>query len=109
MADVSEDEADGAAERCLDPAPHSASIPPFARCGRPETRYRMELGNQLCGLISDVGIRSTSRNSDASRDRSPRGVPDDQHEAPLEASDTTNHGDEVGPSTSPINSLQHPS
>ena len=57
MADVPEDEADGTAERRVDPAPHGASVPPFARRGRPETKYRMDLGSQLCGLISDAGIR----------------------------------------------------
>ena len=59
MADALEDEAGGAVERCVDPAPHGAPVPPFARCGRPETRYRMELGSQLCRLISDAGIRPT--------------------------------------------------
>ena len=54
--DHDEDEA-GAVERH---APtHSAPVPPFARRGRPETRYMMELGNQLCALIVDAGIRST--------------------------------------------------
>ena len=57
MADAPEDEAGGAAERRADPAPHGALVPPFARCGRPETRYWMELGSQLCGLILDAGIR----------------------------------------------------
>ena len=61
MADASsKDEASGATERRVDPhAPHGASVPPFARCGRPESRYWMELGSQLWGLISDVGIRPT--------------------------------------------------
>ena len=36
--------------------PHGAPVPPFARRGQLETRYRMELGNQLYGLISDAGI-----------------------------------------------------
>ena len=35
---------------------HGPPVPPFARCGQPETRYRMELANQLCALIVDVGI-----------------------------------------------------
>ena len=61
MADVrddhEEDEVGGVAERRADPhVPHGAPIPPFARRGRTETKYRMELGSQLCGLISDVGI-----------------------------------------------------
>ena len=30
---------------------HGAPMPPFARHGRPETRYRMELANQLYVLI----------------------------------------------------------
>ena len=38
-------------------APHGALVPPFARRGRPETKYRMELGSQLCGFISDASIR----------------------------------------------------
>ena len=158
MADALEDEAGGVAERRADPAPHGAPVPYFARLSRPETIYRMELGNQLCGLISDVGIRpahyreiqgddillrmwrgmprdmyslmrhvvgatktitrmrrivrsyrcsqvatrdgqSASSDSDASRDSSPSGSPDDQHEAPLAASDTSHHGDEAGPSS----------
>ena len=36
---------------------HGAPVPPFARRGRPETRYRMELGNQLYALIVDAGIK----------------------------------------------------
>ena len=36
-----------------------APVPPFARCGRLDTRYRMELGNQLSALIVEVGIRPT--------------------------------------------------
>ena len=36
---------------------HGAPVPPFARHSRPETRYRMELGNQLYVLIVDAGIR----------------------------------------------------
>ena len=157
MADALEDEADGTAERRTDPVPHGASVPPFARRGRPKTRYRMELGNQLCGLISKAGIRpahyreiqgddrllrmwrgmprdmyglmlhvvgamtavtrlrrivcsyrhsraaardrqSANNDLDASRDHSPRGAPNDQHEAPLPTSDIIHHGDEVGPS-----------
>ena len=42
--------------------------------------------------------QSTGSESDASHDRSPRGAPDDQHEAPLLASHTSHHGDEAGPS-----------
>ena len=45
MADVPDDEAGGAAERRVDPAPHGAPILPFATRGRPETRYQMELGS----------------------------------------------------------------
>ena len=36
---------------------HRAPIFPFARRGQPETRYRMDLGNHLCALIIDAGIR----------------------------------------------------
>ena len=50
-----EDEA-GAAEKHA-PAHYGAPVPPFSRHGRPETRYRMELANQLCALIVDAGIR----------------------------------------------------
>ena len=61
MADVPhQDEVGGVAERRADPhVPHGAPILPFARRGRPETRYWMDLGSQLCGLISDVLIRPT--------------------------------------------------
>ena len=52
--DHGEDEA-GAAERHA-PA-HGAPVPPFAKRVRPETKYRMELANQLCALIFDAGIR----------------------------------------------------
>ena len=39
-------------------APHvGAPVPPFARHGRPDTRYRMNLGNQLSALIVEAGIR----------------------------------------------------
>ena len=34
-----------------------APIPPFARHSRPDTRYRMELGNQLSEFIVEAGIR----------------------------------------------------
>ena len=55
-----EDEAGGTTERRVDHhVPHGAPVPPFARCCRPKTRYQMELGSQLCGLISDAGIRPT--------------------------------------------------
>ena len=52
-----QDEAGVIAERRVDPTPHGAPVPSFARRGRPETKYRMELGRKLCGLISDAGIR----------------------------------------------------
>ena len=51
-----QEEAGGITERCADPVPHGAPVPSFSRRGRPEARYRMELGRQLCGLISHVGI-----------------------------------------------------
>ena len=38
-------------------APAGALVPPFARRGRPETRYRMELGNQISEFIVDASIR----------------------------------------------------
>ena len=38
-------------------APAGAPILPFARCGQLDTRYRMELGDQLSALIVEVGIR----------------------------------------------------
>ena len=144
--------------------PHGAPVPHFSRRGQPRTRYQMELGSQLYGLISNAGIRpahyretqgddrllrmwrgmlrdmydlmqhvvgattavtrlrrivcsyrhsramardgqSTCSDSDASRDRSPRDAPDEQHEAPLPASDTSHHGDEAGP---PAMSSQQP-
>ena len=58
MANVLEDEAGGTTERHADPALHGAPVPPFARRGRPETRYWMELGRQLYGLISNASIRT---------------------------------------------------
>ena len=57
MVDVEDhDQDDAGAERH---PPAGAPVPPFARRGRPETRYRMELGNQLSALIVDAGIRPT--------------------------------------------------
>ena len=32
-------------------------VPPFARRGRLDTRYKMELGDQLTALIVEAGIR----------------------------------------------------
>ena len=49
--DHDEDEA-GAVERHA-PSHHGVLVPPFARPGRLETRYRMELANQLYALIVD--------------------------------------------------------
>ena len=40
-------------------APTSALVPPFARRGRLDTRYRMELGNQLSALIVEASISPT--------------------------------------------------
>ena len=41
-------------------APHAgAPVLPFARRGRPNTRYRMELRDQLSALIVEAGIRHT--------------------------------------------------
>ena len=53
MPDV-EDHQEAGVERH---APASASVPPFPRHGRPDTRYRMELGDQLSALIFEVGIK----------------------------------------------------
>ena len=39
MANALEHEAGGAAERCIDPAPHGAPVLPFARRDRPETGW----------------------------------------------------------------------
>ena len=39
------------------PAHHGAPMPHFSRRGRPKTRYRMDLANQLFALIFYVGIR----------------------------------------------------
>ena len=38
-------------------APVGAPVPPFARRGQPETRYRMELAHKLSALIVEAGIR----------------------------------------------------
>ena len=57
MADAEDDHDQdqvGAAERH---APIGAPVPPFARRGRPETIYRMDLGNQLSALVVEAGIR----------------------------------------------------
>ena len=37
--------------------PSRALVPPFSRCGRLETRYRMELGNKLSALFVEAGIK----------------------------------------------------
>ena len=39
------------------PAPAGAPVLPFARRGRIDARYRMELGNQLSAFIVEAGIR----------------------------------------------------
>ena len=39
-------------------APAGVSVLPFSRHGRFDTRYRMELGDQLSALIVEAGIRS---------------------------------------------------
>ena len=51
MSDAPKDEAGGVAQRCVDPVSHGAPALPFARRGRSETRYQMELGRKICGLI----------------------------------------------------------
>ena len=53
MLDV-EDHQEASAERH---ALGGVQILPFARCGRLDTRYMMELGNQLIALIVEAGIR----------------------------------------------------
>ena len=53
MPDV-EDHQEASAER---PAPAGAPVPHFARRGLLDTRYRMELGDQLTALIVEAGIR----------------------------------------------------
>ena len=55
MADVEDHDQEAAGERH---APYAGvPVPPFARHGRPDTRYRMELGDQLSALIIEAGIR----------------------------------------------------
>ena len=49
-----EDHQEAGAER---PAPTGAPIPPFSRRGRLDSRLRMELGDQLCALIFEGGVR----------------------------------------------------
>ena len=39
------------------PAPASAPVPPFARRSRPDSRFRLELGDQLCAFFVEVGVR----------------------------------------------------
>ena len=39
------------------PAPTGASVPPFAKHGSLHNRLRMELGDQLCALFVEVGVR----------------------------------------------------
>ena len=53
MPDV-EDHQEADVERL---APAGAPVSPFARCGRLDARYRMELGDQLTALIIEAGIR----------------------------------------------------
>ena len=53
MPDV-EDHQEASAERHT---PVGASVLPFARHSRPDTRYRMELGDQISALTIEVGIR----------------------------------------------------
>ena len=62
------------------------------------TRLRRIVRSYRCSRAVARDGQSTSSDSDASRDHSPCGAPDDQHEAPLVASDTSHHGDEAGPS-----------
>ena len=38
-------------------APAAVPVPPFSRHGRLDSRYRMELDDQLTALIFEVGIR----------------------------------------------------
>ena len=52
MPDVEDHEV--GAER---PTPTGAPVLPFSRCDRLDSRYMMELGNQLTALIIEAGIR----------------------------------------------------
>ena len=52
MLDAKDHEA--GAER---PAPAGAPVSPFARRGRLDSRLRMELGDQLCALMVEAGVR----------------------------------------------------
>ena len=54
MADTEAHDQEASGERH---DPHAdAPVPPFARRSRPDTRYRMELGDQLSALIVEAGI-----------------------------------------------------
>ena len=55
MADAKAHDQEATGERH---APHAgASVLPFARRSRPDTRYRMDLGDQLSALIVEAGIK----------------------------------------------------
>ena len=54
MLDLEDHEAGG--DR---PAPTDAWILPFSRRNRLDSRLRMELGDQLCALFVEVGVRPT--------------------------------------------------
>ena len=49
-----EDHQEASVERL---APIGALVPPFARHGRLDRRLMMELGDQLCALFVEVGIK----------------------------------------------------
>ena len=55
MADVKDYEA--GVDR---PAPASVTVPPFVRCGRLDSRLKMELGDQLCALFVEARVRPTT-------------------------------------------------
>ena len=55
MLDANDHEA--GAERL---APAGALVPPFPRRGRLDSRFRFELGDQLCALIIEARVRPTT-------------------------------------------------
>ena len=54
MADAEDHDQEAGAERH---APAGALVLRFSRRSRPDTRYRMELGDQFSALIVEAGIR----------------------------------------------------
>ena len=61
------------------PGPHVTQVPTGVR-HRPDTRFRMELGNQLCRLLVEEGVRPTTIREIKADDRLAtiwRGMPHD--------------------------------